>query len=290
MLKCSYILYVHNNEETISRVIDSLTKINGNFRREFIIIEDGSTDNSLYIIKNHIKTLPRATVITQEHAGSAISINKALSLIKSDYVHFVSSTCETHANSTSELIDACIRNKVDVAFYSNSNRKKSAKDNLIEVIDNPLKEILACDKFSKVRNIGEASSLVSYDLLMRIGGADEEIYTSHPSLALRCASLSKFVCIFKDESQAVKEQAVGKQLGSDFDEYNELLAVYNFIKEEPEEAKKYVKELIYYLYKNSHNLKHRLSLLQKYFTAKYLNKYNLDKVAQLYSTELKKLF
>ena len=41
MLKCSYIIIIHNNENTIAEVVDSLKEINGNFKREFIFINDG---------------------------------------------------------------------------------------------------------------------------------------------------------------------------------------------------------------------------------------------------------
>ena len=290
MLKCSYILYVHNNEETISKVIDSLTKINGNFRREFIIIEDGSTDNSLYIIKNHIKSLPRATVITQEHTGSAISINKALNLIKSDYVHFVSAMYETHPDETAKLIDACAQHNTEVAFYSNPHHKKSAKDKTIEIIDTPVKEILTSNRFSNIRNIGEASSLISFNLLLKVDGADEEIYTLYPSLALRCAVSSKFACLFKDEERVAKEQAISQQALLNFNHYNELLAVYNFIRDEPKVAENYIRELIYNLYQSAYGLKQKLNFLRKYSAARYLGKYNLDKVKEWYFIELKKLF
>ncbi|MGI4775506.1 MAG: hypothetical protein ACRYE9_01010, partial [Janthinobacterium lividum] len=64
-----------NNDKTISRVIDSLAKINDNFLGEFIIINHSSEDNSLRKIKSSVGTITNVTVITQaiEQAGTKIN-------------------------------------------------------------------------------------------------------------------------------------------------------------------------------------------------------------------------
>jgi glycosyltransferase involved in cell wall biosynthesis len=289
MLKCSYILYVHNNEETILKVIDSLAKINGNFRREFIIIDDGSTDHSLQVIKNHIKALPRATIITQEHSGSAISINKALSLVKADYVHFVSAEFETGTNDTQDLINACIKYGAEVALYSEPSNKNRTEKEQIELIDQPLTAILTGNKFTNIRNIGEASSLVSYNLLIKIDGADESIYSVNPSLSLRCASSTKFICIIREHHKSLKQLAIS-ETASSFDAYNQVLAIYNFMQEEPKACESHIKELIYYLFVSSQTYKRKASLFKNFIISKYFNRYSLDQVKELYKAELKRLF
>ena len=291
MFKCSYILYVHNNEETIHKVIDSLAKINGNFRKEFIIIDDGSSDQSLQVIKSHIKVLPRATVITQEHLGSAISINKAISLVKADYVHFVSAKYETDSYETQELINACEEYKAEVAFYSElSSNKVKVKSDKIKLIEQPLTAIIAGDKFSNIRNIGEAGSLVSYNLLVKIDGADENIYSVNPSLSLRCAGSSKFICISNEQHNSLKQSNSVEISKLSFDLYNQMLAIYRFMQEKPDLCKTHVSELIYYLFANSQTFKKRAIFLKYFLLSKYFNKYNLKQVEELYRLELKSQF
>lgn len=290
MLKCSIVLYVHNNEETILKVMDSLAKINGNFRREFIIIDDGSVDGSLQIIKKLIKTLPRVTVITQEHSGSAISINKALRLIKSDYVHFVSSKRATFENETTVLINACIENRVDVAFYSTTPLKSSVKINNVELIEKPLAEILNGLEFPEIRDIGKTCGLVSYDLLMKIGGADEQVYASNPSIALRCAVYGRFATILQDKNDK-KRELEPEQVGDiSFNIYNNMSAIYNFANINSQLCESYIKELTYFLYTSSTALGRKMRYLRMYLTAKYLNKYDLGKVMKCYRLELDELF
>ena len=67
MLKCTYIVLLNNNESNISLLIKSLKEISGSFRKEFIIIDDGSKDNSLELVKLAANDLPRTTIITQKN-------------------------------------------------------------------------------------------------------------------------------------------------------------------------------------------------------------------------------
>jgi glycosyltransferase involved in cell wall biosynthesis len=89
MLKCTYIVLLNNNEDNIPLLIKSLKEINGPFRKEFIIIDDGSKDNSLKLVKSAAGDLSRATIITQKNQGWAISINEAINLATGNYIHFV---------------------------------------------------------------------------------------------------------------------------------------------------------------------------------------------------------
>jgi GT2 family glycosyltransferase len=289
MLKCSYILLVHNNERTISKVIDSLKKINGNFRREFIIIDDGSEDNSLNIIKNSVKDLPRTTIITQEYLGSSLSINKGINLVKSDYIHFVDGINEISPDSTSELIDACTTTGAEAVFTKWFAPANILKNNKVELIDNPIEEILA-NKISGIKNIGLHGSMISYNLLKKIDGADVEIFNLNPSMSLRCAVQTKFAYINKYSlyNNINDNLMIKKDLRFEF--YNDLLAIHNCAEENPDIFKKYLCELIYYLYKNADNTSSKINYFSKYLKTKYFSKYDLAQAISFYKLELKKLF
>ena len=73
MLKCTYIVLLNNNENNIFQLVKSLKELNSSFRKEFIIINDGSKDNSLKLIKSATSDLPRTTIITQKNQGSTIT-------------------------------------------------------------------------------------------------------------------------------------------------------------------------------------------------------------------------
>jgi len=80
----SVILPVYNAEKYISKAIDSiLAQTYQNF--ELIVIDDGSTDNSLNIIKKY-ETDSKVKIINQENKGLIFTLNKGIALAKGLYI------------------------------------------------------------------------------------------------------------------------------------------------------------------------------------------------------------
>jgi len=73
--KVSVIVPVYNNYEYLHQALDSL--VNQTLKDiEIIIVNDGSTDRSIDIIKDYAIKDSRIVVIDQPNAGIAKSINK----------------------------------------------------------------------------------------------------------------------------------------------------------------------------------------------------------------------
>jgi len=83
----SVITPVYNCEQYIAETIDSVLKHVGEFNFEYIIINDGSKDRSLEVIK---KYSDRIVLIDQENFGEAAAINRALEISKGRYCLIVS--------------------------------------------------------------------------------------------------------------------------------------------------------------------------------------------------------
>lgn len=288
MLKCTYIILIKDNQDNIVRLIDSLKKINGNFRKEFIIVDDGSKDTSLSIIKQLVNDLPSTTIITQQTLGPSISINKALSLATGDYIHFIEGEEIIHPESTGILIEACKNLGADVAFGKVSkgysvDAKLSKNFNLIQ---EPIKQILD-NKLSEIRNIGKSGSVVCHNLLEKIGKADSGVYTQNMSLSLRCAKYSKFV--FINEVVSVMPDKKEYQ-DSKFESYNTIKSIYNFAKNHPEICANLVPWLLKTLSREATGLGIKTNYSLKSLVSKYIKTTSLTEVLVLYKTELDKLF
>jgi glycosyltransferase involved in cell wall biosynthesis len=79
----SVVMTVRNGGDLLARAVDSiLNQTCGNF--EFIIINDGSTDDTLAVLKGY--TDPRIQIYSQENQGVAKSANRGLSLAKGQYI------------------------------------------------------------------------------------------------------------------------------------------------------------------------------------------------------------
>ncbi|WP_042692268.1 glycosyltransferase family 2 protein [Methanobrevibacter oralis] len=87
-IKISAILAVFNEEKFIIKAIESL--INQTIREiEIIIVNDGSSDNSLNIINDYCKKDSRITIINQENMGLGASRNNAMKIAKGEYIAFL---------------------------------------------------------------------------------------------------------------------------------------------------------------------------------------------------------
>ncbi len=86
MPRVSVIMSVFNREKTVARAIDSiLAQTFQDF--EFIICDDGSSDNSLQILKEYAQKDLRIVVIQNEkNLGLPASLNRSILLAQSEYV------------------------------------------------------------------------------------------------------------------------------------------------------------------------------------------------------------
>lgn len=85
MSKVSVVMSVYNGERYIKESIESvLNQSEKDF--EFIIIDDGSTDKSLEIIKEYEERDDRIKLISRENKGLIYSLNEGIELSNSEYI------------------------------------------------------------------------------------------------------------------------------------------------------------------------------------------------------------
>ncbi|OEZ33321.1 hypothetical protein AS144_05120 [Francisella endosymbiont of Amblyomma maculatum] len=84
-VKISVIMSVYNAEKYIAQAIESI--LQQSFKDfEFIIVNDGSTDNSLAIIKKYEEINSRIRIISRENRGIIYSLNEAIFLANGEYI------------------------------------------------------------------------------------------------------------------------------------------------------------------------------------------------------------
>jgi len=91
-MKLSIIIPVYNVERYVNRCLMSVINqpiLSNNY--EVIIVNDGSTDDSLSIINETIIGQDNIIVVSQENGGPGAARNKGLSLAKGEYIWFVDS-------------------------------------------------------------------------------------------------------------------------------------------------------------------------------------------------------
>ena len=87
-IKFSIIIPVYNVEKFLRESLDSI--VAQTFKDfEVICVNDGSTDNSLEILKEYANNDSRIKVISQENQGQGVARNNAIDIAQGKYLLFV---------------------------------------------------------------------------------------------------------------------------------------------------------------------------------------------------------
>lgn len=114
-MKISIIIPVYNRQHTIKKCLK--TVVNQSYKNiEIIVINDGSTDNSLSIINSFAEKDERITVINQENAGVEKARFNGIKAATGDFLMFVDSDDCLPLSACQKLIDAQIKTKADVVM------------------------------------------------------------------------------------------------------------------------------------------------------------------------------
>lgn len=121
MTKISVIMPVYNGEEYIKNTVESvLGQTFSDF--EFIIIDDGSTDNTLNILKNFSDN--RIKILNQNHGGIVKALNLGIKESQGEYIIRI------------DADDICISNRFEkLITYMNENPNVSVCGSWVRKID-----------------------------------------------------------------------------------------------------------------------------------------------------------
>lgn len=114
-LKLSIIIPVYNVENYVGTCIESLYK-QGISENDFevILINDGSTDNSLSIIQKYEKRYSNITIINQKNQGLSATRNNGIKIAKGEYLLFVDSDDLIIDNTLKGMLHIATQNQVDI--------------------------------------------------------------------------------------------------------------------------------------------------------------------------------
>lgn len=114
-MKISIILPVYNRQKTIKNCLKSI--INQTYKDlEIIVINDGSTDNSLKIIKKFAEKDNRIVILQQENAGVEKARFNGIRIATGDFIMFVDSDDELKSDACEKLQKAQKKSNADLVM------------------------------------------------------------------------------------------------------------------------------------------------------------------------------
>lgn len=111
--KISVIIPIYNSSQTLERTLNSV--INQTYTNlEIILVNDGSTDNSIEICKNYAKKDNRIVIVNQKNKGVGEARNHGIDVSTGDFISFVDSDDTMDENIYNELIATQIVTNADI--------------------------------------------------------------------------------------------------------------------------------------------------------------------------------
>lgn len=114
--KVTVIIPVYNTGEYVEEAVRSIMNQTF-FELEIIIINDGSTDNSLHVVNQLQNIDNRITIHSQENKGLSAARNKGLSHATGDYIYFMDSDDILNQDALKTCFDKCSSENLDFVFF-----------------------------------------------------------------------------------------------------------------------------------------------------------------------------
>lgn len=114
--KISLIVPVYNVEKELAKCLETI--INQTYKNiEIILVNDGSTDNSLTICEHYSKTDKRIQLITQKNQGLSAARNTGLKFANGKFIMFIDSDDYVSKTFCEKAIKLIKKYNSDIAFF-----------------------------------------------------------------------------------------------------------------------------------------------------------------------------
>lgn len=112
----SYIVPCYNIQDYLPRCLDSLVsqRTSDDFTVEFILVNDGSTDATLSLLREFGEKEPRSVIIDQQNQGVSAARNAGLEMARGEYVYFLDGDDYLTDDATQILYELCKKDAPDI--------------------------------------------------------------------------------------------------------------------------------------------------------------------------------
>ena len=122
MIKISIIIPVYNTEQYIAQCLKSCTNQTADQNNyEIIVVNDGSTDNSLNVIKHFAQKYKNITIISQKNQKQGAARNNGLKIAKGEYIWFIDSDDWIEPSAIFEIINYLNNHNLDVLRFDGAD-------------------------------------------------------------------------------------------------------------------------------------------------------------------------
>ena len=232
MTDVSYVVTVYNKAWALPQVWKSLRNQSGDFSREFIFVDDASTDQSLTVLRSIAAQDDRVVIIENtDNAGPAIRLNQGAKAATGRWLHFLDGD-DTLPPNASEWMMAALESRNAPLLYG---RRRIEEATTIPDTAEPqlIAEPLA---FAAAKPITHIALMVARAVFMASGGCDERIFIQDQSLPLRLGARIQTM-LWTDTTLSCQPQDRPGELSKNVKQqhHDRFFAAYNVLNSLPED-------------------------------------------------------
>lgn len=241
MATVSYVITVFNKARFLRHVAAGLRAQTGAFAREFLFVDDGSTDESPSVLASIAAELGDARVLTQANKGPAAATNAGIAAARGAYVKLVDGDDVLAPHATERLLAALEAENAAWAYMHPSCFRDYDADAPFAAALEALapapapfetRPVLARETLRGAQT-NPSAILARTDLLRRAGGCDERVFVQDYSLELRLAT-REAAAVVREPLVAIPRQTEGRISGAQPQILHDVsLAVHFHLKDGP---------------------------------------------------------
>lgn len=202
-MRVSYLATLYNKAAFLPHVAAALQSQEGDFEKEYIFVDDGSTDGSADLAEQLFAGYPRLQVIRQANAGPAAAFNRGLQAATGTYLKPLDGDDLLAPGATIRLLTVMQKTGCPIGFFPADLQQpydvaQPVADVLAsfpplaspEPVGRRIDDMLAISL--RRATINPTMWMGETDLVRRSGGCDERVFVQDYSVELRMARLAPF--------------------------------------------------------------------------------------------------
>ncbi len=192
----TFVVPVFNKAPYLPRVLAAIRDQRGDFAKSYIFIDDGSSDDSLALVRDATAGWENTVIVVQDNHGSAHATNQGIARATQPFIKFVDADDLLAAHATESLLEALHASDACLAWGEVVRYRDASEIDLAARNPDPPVETLNAPLLAALRNslFNPSQCLVRSAAARAVGGCDERIrHSQEYSLTLRLAHFGAFL-------------------------------------------------------------------------------------------------